>query len=105
MLEAKATAKQARQIRVLTQECAKPLQVRNAAVHSRREAGTKGDEACYFLATLETALDDERRFVVVTLNELAETARQARSLAGQLLHYLNQASLPRRPSPDAATDP
>ena len=104
-LEARATRKQIRQIQRLVTQCAGPLRIRNAIVHSRRDTGTRGGEACFFLATLETALDDERSYVVVTLSEIEDTVREVRRLAGQLSLYLSQASSPRPPSPDAAGGP
>lgn len=104
-LEAAATPKQVRQIRKLAGDCAGPLHVRNAAVHSRRDSGARGGEVCFFLATLDNALGDERSYVVITLNELEDTVREVRRLAGQLALYLNQASSPRPPLPDAAAGP
>lgn len=104
-LDSKATPKQVRQIRRLADDCVRPLQIRNAVVHSRRDSGTRGGETCFFLATLDNALGDERSYVVVTLTEMDDTVREVRRLVGQLSLYLNQASSPPRPLPDAAGGP
>lgn len=104
-LAAKATQRQARHLQSLPAKLARILAIRNAAVHSRWVYGVKEDEPSVIFDGIENVLGGGLTYTVVTLCEIEEAARQARSLAGHLENYLSQASLPRPPSPGAATDP
>jgi hypothetical protein len=98
-LASKASTKQRKQILALDDAFTDTLALRNAVVHSRHQTGTKGDEPCIFLRTVEGALSSERTYFVVTLEEIDRAASHARCVAGRLTNYLKQASSPPRPSP------
>ena len=92
LLPKKAKRNQIKKIKALGSDCDVPLKIRNAAVHSSFESGTRGGESCALLRTIAHALDNTQDRFVVTFAELDQAAKEAKRLAGQLTNYLNQAS-------------
>jgi len=105
LLSKKAGRNQIKQIKELESDCDVPLKIRNAAVHSTFEAGTRGGEACALLKMTGHAVDESHERFVVTFAEMDQAAKDAKRLAGRLMNYLSQASSPPRPSPVAAAGP
>ena len=89
-LQKRASAKQLKRIRDLTQECKPLIRLRNNLVHSRAVGWSTEENATVLLSTLPLAVVERDAVLPIELAVISSARSQAKRLAGFLALWLSQ---------------